>query len=76
MIRVGVAGEDVYLARACGRQGGGRSRLTEQQTSAAQQPRDAGRHTVTQTTATLGAPRFTIYGHLNMAMIGRSPERA
>ncbi|MDO5745732.1 MAG: helix-turn-helix domain-containing protein, partial [Micrococcaceae bacterium] len=55
--RVGLA-----AARARGRTGGRRPKLTPDQAHHAQQLYDAGTHTVQRIAALLQAPRSTIYG--------------
>lgn len=52
-------------ARARGRTGGRKPRLTEDQAELAQQLYDARQHTVQQIADMFGVPRGTVYGYLN-----------
>lgn len=56
--------DGLAAARARGRVGGRRPRLTTDQAKLAQQLYDAREHTVQQIADMLGVPRTTIYGHL------------
>ncbi|MFC0421582.1 helix-turn-helix domain-containing protein (plasmid) [Glutamicibacter bergerei] len=60
-------------ARARGKTGGRRRKLTSDQAAHAQQLYDAGKHTVQRIADPLQVPRSTIYGHLNKESIGRHP---
>ncbi|GAY11629.1 recombinase family protein [Pseudonocardia sp. N23] len=57
--------DGLAAARARGRNGGRRPKLTPAQAAHAQQLYDAGEHTVAQIAALLGVARTTVYGHLN-----------
>ncbi|ONH32824.1 recombinase family protein [Pseudofrankia asymbiotica] len=57
--------DGLAAARARGRAGGRRPRLTADQAALAQQLYDGGQHTVAQIAAMLGVPRTTVYGHLD-----------
>lgn len=65
--------DGVAAARARGRSGGRRPRLTSQQAAVAQQLYDAGQHTVAQIAAMFSVPRSTIYGHLDKTTIDQRP---
>ena len=66
-----VANSDgLIAARALGRRGGRRPRLTAPQSEVAQQLYDGGKHTVQQIADMFGVPRSTVYGHLDKARIG------
>jgi len=65
--------DGLAAARARGRTGGRRPKLTPDQAHHAQQLYDAGTHTVQRIADLLQVPRSTIYGHLNKASIGRRP---
>jgi len=60
-------------ARARGRVGGRRRKLTSAQALHAQQLYDAGEHTVQQIADLLSVPRSTVYGHLDKTSIGKPP---
>ena len=62
--------DGLAAARARGRVGGRRPKLTPAQALHAQQLYDAGDRTVQQIADLLRAPRSTIYGHLNKQTIG------
>lgn len=68
--------DGVAAARARGRSGGRRPRLTSQQAAVAQQLYDAGQHTVAQIAAMFSVPRSTIYGHLDKTTIDQRPRCA
>jgi DNA invertase Pin-like site-specific DNA recombinase len=68
--------DGLAAARARGRRGGRRPRLTPRQAEVAQQLYDAGKHTVQQIADMFGVPRSTVYGHLDKASIGRRPAMA
>jgi len=61
--------DGLIAARARGRQGGRRPKLTAQ-SEVAQQLYDGGKHTVQQIADMFGVPRSTVYGHLEKARIG------
>ncbi|WP_369185414.1 recombinase family protein [Streptomyces sp. Y1] len=64
-------------ARARGRVGGRRPRLTEDQAALAQQLYDAREKTVQQIADLFGVPRSTVYGHLNREKtVPRQPKKA
>nr|AXV46294.1 DNA invertase [Arthrobacter sp.] len=65
--------DGLAAARARGRTGGRRPKLTPDQARHAQQLCDAGAHTVQRIADLLQVPRSTIYGHLNKESIGRRP---
>ncbi|MBW0091946.1 recombinase family protein [Pseudonocardia sp. KRD-184] len=60
--------DGLAAARARGRNGGRRPKLTVAQAVHAQQLYDGREHTVAQIAALLGVPRTTVYGHLNRAL--------
>ena len=62
--------DGLIAARARGRRGGRRPRLTAPQSEVAQQLYDGGKHTVQQIADMFGVPRSTVYGHLDKARIG------
>src|SRR5699024_6551227 len=57
--------EGLAAARARGRKGGRRAKLTAQQAELAQQLYDTGDKTVQQIADLFGVPRTTVYGYLN-----------
>jgi len=61
---------DAVLARARGRVGGRRPKLTGEQAALAQQLYDAGEKTVQQIAEVFAVPRSTVYGYLNRAPAG------
>jgi DNA invertase Pin-like site-specific DNA recombinase len=65
--------DGLAAARARGRTGGRRPKLTPAQALHAQKLYDAGDHTVRQIADLLGVPRPTVYGHLDKASIGKRP---
>ncbi len=65
--------DGLAAARARGRTGGRRPRLTSDQAALAQRLYDTGEHTVAQIAAMFGVPRSTVYGHLDKASIGKRP---
>lgn len=65
--------DGLAAARARGRTGGRRPKLTPAQELHAQKLYDAGDHTVQQIADLLGVPRPTVYGHLDKASIGKRP---
>lgn len=68
--------DGLAAARARGRKGGRRPKLTPDQALHAQELYDAGNFTVQQIADLLKTPRSTIYGHLNKESIGRGPQSA
>lgn len=63
-------------ARARGRVGGRRPRLTEDQAALAQQLYDARDKTVQQIADLFGVPRSTVYRHLNReTTVSRQPKK-
>jgi DNA invertase Pin-like site-specific DNA recombinase len=66
--------DGLAAARARGRKGGRRPKLTPEQALHAQELYDAGNYTVQQIANLLKAPRSTVYGHLNKESIGRKPQ--
>lgn len=68
--------DGLNAARARGRKGGRKPKLTPEQALHAQKLYDAGNHTVQQIADLLKTPRSTIYGHLNKESIGRKPQPA
>jgi DNA invertase Pin-like site-specific DNA recombinase len=68
--------DGLTAARARGRTGGRKPKLTPAQALHAQELYDAGNHTVQQIADLLKTPRSTVYGHLNKESIGRKPQRA
>jgi len=70
---VGQPAQSDTAARARGRVGGRRPRLTSAQALHAQQLYDAGEHTVQQIADLLQVPRPTVYGHLDKTSIGKPP---
>ena len=65
--------DGLQAARARGRRGGRRRKLTPQQATLAQQLYDGGEHTVQQIADIFGVPRTTVYGHLDQSTIGSRP---
>ena len=68
--------DGLVAARARGRNGGRRPKLTAQQIKLAQQLYDAGDKTVQQIADIFGVPRTTVYGHLNRQRVGTRPRAA
>ncbi|MBF6235345.1 helix-turn-helix domain-containing protein, partial [Nocardia farcinica] len=66
--------DGLEAARARGRSGGRRPKLTVHQIEQAQRLYDEGRHTVQQIAAILGVTRGTHYGHLDRNSIGTRPR--
>jgi DNA invertase Pin-like site-specific DNA recombinase len=66
--------EGLAAARARGRKGGRKPKLTAQQVQLAQQLYDAGEKTVAEIAAIFTVPRTTIYGHLNNGSAGTRPR--
>ncbi|WP_331743669.1 recombinase family protein (plasmid) [Streptomyces sp. NBC_00873] len=72
-----VANDGLASARARGRVGGRRPKLTKDQAALAQQLYDAREKTVQQIADLFGVPRSTVYGHLDKAKtVPRQPKRA
>lgn len=63
--------DGLAAARARGRTGGRRPKLTLARARHAQQLYDAGNHTVQRIADLFQVPRSTIYGHLDKTSIGR-----
>lgn len=68
--------DGLAAARARGRVGGRRPRLTSEQAALAQQLYDARTKTVQQIADLFGVPRSTVYGHLTKDSVGVRPMRA
>ncbi len=66
--------DGLAAARARGRRGGRRPKLTDHQAALAQQLYDAGGHTVQEIADMFGVPRTTVYGHLEKASVGNRPR--
>lgn len=66
--------DGLSAARARGRNGGRRPRLSRDQAALAQQFYDTGDKTVQQIADTFGVPRTTIYGHLGKNNAGGRPR--
>jgi hypothetical protein len=66
--------EGLAAARARGRKGGRKPKLTGHQVQLAQQLYDAGEKTVAEIAAIFTVPRTTIYGHLNNGSAGARPR--
>src|SRR5438128_703067 len=62
--------DGLAAARARGRTGGRRPKLTADQIETAQRLNDEGRHTMQQIANILGVKRGTLYGHLDPASVG------
>lgn len=62
--------DGLAAARARGRKGGRKPKLSPDQAAHAQQLYDAGTHTVAQIAALLGVARPTVYGYLNRGAAG------
>jgi DNA invertase Pin-like site-specific DNA recombinase len=62
--------DGLAAARARGRNGGRRPKLSPAQAVHAQQLYDGRQHTVAQIATPLSVPRTTVYGHLNRARNG------
>jgi DNA invertase Pin-like site-specific DNA recombinase len=65
--------DGLAAARARGRSGGRRPKLTTAPATLAQQLYDGGEHTVQQIADMFHVPRSTVYGHLDKATIGKRP---
>lgn len=68
--------DGLAAARARGRKGGRRPRLTPAQVRQAQRLYDEGEHTVAEIAALFAVPRSTVYGHLDKATVGARPKAA
>jgi DNA invertase Pin-like site-specific DNA recombinase len=68
--------DGLAAARARGRTGGRRPKLTGDQVRAAQRMYDEGEHTVAQIAGILNVKRGTLYGHLDKASLGARPRAA
>jgi DNA invertase Pin-like site-specific DNA recombinase len=68
--------DGLAAARARGRTGGRRPKLTGDQVRAAQRMYDEGDHTVAQIAGILNVKRGTLYGHLDKASVGGRPRAA
>jgi DNA invertase Pin-like site-specific DNA recombinase len=68
--------DGLAAARARGRNGGRRPKLTAQQAELAQHLYDAGDKTVQQIADIFTVPRSTVYGHLDKSRIGKRPVGA
>jgi hypothetical protein len=66
--------EGLAAARARGRRGGRKPKLTAQQVQLAQQLYDARNKTVAEIAAIFNVPRTTIYGHLTHGSVGTRPR--
>jgi DNA invertase Pin-like site-specific DNA recombinase len=66
--------DGLAAARARGRKGGRRPKLTPAQVQQAQRLYEEGQHTVAEIAAMFGVPRSTVYGHLDHTTIGRRPR--
>jgi DNA invertase Pin-like site-specific DNA recombinase len=66
--------DGLAAARARGRAGGRRPKLTPDQAALAQQLYDAGDKTVAQIAAIFKVPRSTVYGHLDKQTVGGRPR--
>jgi hypothetical protein len=66
--------EGLAAARARGRRGGRKPKLTAQQVQLAQQLYDAEDNTVAEIAAIFKVPRITLYGHLPNGSVGTRPR--
>ncbi|MGH3570847.1 MAG: helix-turn-helix domain-containing protein [Pseudonocardiaceae bacterium] len=66
--------EGLAAARARGRRGGRKPKLTAHQVQLAQQLYDTGEKTVGEIAAIFKVPRTTIYGHLDKPSVGSRPR--
>lgn len=66
--------DGLAAARARGRNGGRRPKLTADQVATAQRLYDEGEHTVQQIADILGVKRGTLYGHLDKTTLGARPR--
>jgi DNA invertase Pin-like site-specific DNA recombinase len=67
--------DGLAAARARGRNGGRRPKLTPDQVTTAQRLYDEGEHTVQKIADILGVKRGTLYGHLDKTAVGTRPPR-
>lgn len=65
--------DGLAAARARGRTGGRRPKLSPNQAQHAQKLYDGGEHTVQRIADLLKVPRSTVYGHLDKATVGHRP---
>jgi DNA invertase Pin-like site-specific DNA recombinase len=68
--------DGLAAARARGRTGGRRPRLSADQAALARELYDGGKHTVQQIAAIFGVPRSTVYGYLDKPHAGLRPAPA
>ena len=68
--------DGLAAARARGRTGGRRPKLTPAQVRQAQRLYDEGEHTVEQIAALFSVKRATLYGHLDKTTVGTRPRAA
>ena len=68
--------DGLAAARARGRKGGRRPKLTAAQARQVQRLYDEGEHTVAQIAEMFRVPRSTVYGHLDKTTIGKRPAPA
>lgn len=66
--------DGLEAARARGRKGGRKPKLTATQVEQAQRLYDEGNHTAAQIAEILGVKRGTLYGHLNKETVGARPR--
>ncbi|MEM9130875.1 MAG: recombinase family protein [Actinomycetota bacterium] len=66
--------DGLAAARARGRKGGRRPKLTPDQVRRAQRLYDEGEHTVRQIADIFGVKRVTLHGHLDQAGVGTRPR--
>jgi DNA invertase Pin-like site-specific DNA recombinase len=66
--------DGLAAARARGRKGGRRPKLSRDQVRQAQRLYDEGEHTVQEIADMFGVKRGTLYGHLDQASIGTRPQ--
>lgn len=66
--------DGLAAARARGRNGGRRPKLTPDQVRTAQRLYDEGEHTVQEIADILGVKRGTLYGHLDKTTVGTRPR--
>lgn len=67
--------DGLAAARARGRAGGQRPKLTARHVKIAREMYDSGDHTVAQIAEEFGVTRPTIYHHLDPDTIGKNPRR-
>jgi len=66
--------DGLQAARARGRKGGRKPKLSPDQAEQAQRMYDEGKHTAVQIAEILGVKRGTLYGHLNKTTVGARPR--